>query len=179
MESKRGSESRKAAAPATRDIQARKPAGAERIQRPQAERPRQSATERKPQTAQRQAQMPKQAGRSQAAGRELTQQQRDIQRRSEAAKPNAFEGSRNARATQVSSQRGAVSQQRSANAGNIRAQGARRPTGGGGARAASQVRGRALRRRQAFRWWKSARWRRRWECTRGVAMGGGGGGRRR
>ena len=72
--------------------------------------------------------------RSQAAGRERTQQQRDIQRRSEAAKPNAFEGSRNARATQMSSQRGAVSQQRSANAGNIRAQGASRPSGGGGLR---------------------------------------------
>ena len=124
MESRRGSESRKPAAPATRDIQARKPAGGERIQRPQAEKPRQAAVERKPQIAQRQADRPKQAQRSQAlAGRERTQQQRDIQRRSEAAKPNAFEGSRNARATQMSSQRGAVSQQRSANAGNIRRSG--------------------------------------------------------
>ena len=134
MESRRGSESRKPAAPSSRDIQARKAAGGERVQRPQAEKPRQAAAERKPQTAQRQAQMPKQAGRSQAAGRERTQQQRDIQRRSEAAKPNAFEGSRNARATQMSSQRGAVSQQRSANAGNARAQGASRPSGGGGLR---------------------------------------------
>jgi hypothetical protein len=135
MESRRGSESRKPAAPAARDIQARKPAGGERIQRPQTEKPRPTAMERKPQIAQRQADRPRQAQRSQApAGRERTQQQRDIQRRSEAAKPNAFEGSRNARATQMSSQRGAVSQQRSAKAGNIRAQGASRPSGGGGLR---------------------------------------------
>ena len=135
MESRRGSESRKPAAPASRDIQARKAAGGERVQRPQAEKPRQAAAERKPQIAQRQAERPRQAQRSQApAGRERTQQQRDIQRRSEAAKPNAFEGSRNARATQMSSQRGAVSQQRSANAGNVRAQGASRPSGGGGLR---------------------------------------------
>ena len=96
--------------------------------------PGQPAVEKKPQIAQRQAQMPKQAERSQAlAGRERTQQQMETQRRSEAAKPNAFEGSRNARATQISSQRGASSQQRSANAGNLRA------SGGGG----------------RFRWWRA------------------------
>ena len=136
IESRRGSESRKPAVPATRDIQARKPAGGERIQRQQAERPRQPMVERKPQTAQRQAQMPKQPDRSQAlAGRERTQQQRNIQHRTEAAKPNAFEGSRNARATQNASQRGAFSQQRSANAGNLRAPGGGgRPSGGGGMR---------------------------------------------
>jgi len=135
IESRRGAESRNPATPSTRDIQARKAAGGERVQRPQAEKPRQTAVERKPQIAQRQAQMPKQTERGQAfAGRERTQQQRDIQRRSETAKPNAFEGSGNARATQMSSQRGAFSQQRSANAGNSRAQGANRPSGGGGLR---------------------------------------------
>jgi hypothetical protein len=135
IESRRGSESRRPAAPATREIQNRKPGGGERVQRQQAERPRQPAVERKPQTAQRQAQMPKQTERTQAlAGRERTQQQRDIQHRSEAAKPNAFEGSRNARATQNASQRGAFSQQRSANAGNLRASGGGGRSGGGGMR---------------------------------------------
>ncbi len=128
LESKRGTESRKPVA-ATRDIQTRKPAGGERVQRTQ-----QSAVERKPQMAQRQAAMPKSAERSQAlAGRERTQQQRNIQHRTEAAKPNAFEGSRNVRATQNASQRGAFSQQRSAHAGNLRTSGGGgRPSGGGG-----------------------------------------------
>jgi hypothetical protein len=135
IESRRGSESRKPAPPATRDIQARKPAVGERVQRPQTEKPRQTAVNKKPQMAQRQAAMPKNADRSQAlAGRERTQQQRNIQHRTEAAKPNAFEGSRNARATQNSSQRGAFSQQRSANAGNLRASGGGAHSGGGGLR---------------------------------------------
>ena len=128
IESRRGSESRKPAPPATRDIQARKPAGGERAQRPQTEKPRQPMMERKPQIAQRQAAMPTQTARSQAfAGREQTQQQIATQRRSEAARPNAFEGSRNASATRNFSQRGGSSMQRSANAGNLRA------SGGGGA----------------------------------------------
>lgn len=135
IESRRGLESRKPAQPSTRDIQARKPASGERVQRPQIEKPRQPAAERKPQMAQRQAQMPKQTQRSQAlAGRERTQQQRNIQRRTEVAKPNAFEGSRNTRATQMSSQRGAFSQQRSASAGNLRSTGGGRPSGSGGLR---------------------------------------------
>ena len=132
FEGQRGSNSRKSAQPATRDIQARQPAGGERAQRPQTEKFRQPAAERKPQIAQRQAQMPKQGERSQAlAGRERTQQQRETQRRSEAARPNAFEGSRNTHATQMSSQRGAISQQRSANAGNLAATGGGRPSGSG------------------------------------------------
>ncbi len=155
IESRRGLESRKPAQPSTRDIQARKPASGERVQRPQIEKPRQPAAERKPQMAQRQAQMPKQTQRSQTlAGRERTQQQRDIQRRTEVAKPNAFEGSRNTRATQMSSQRGAFSQQRSASAGNLRSTGGGRPSGSGGLRGGG---GR----------------------TGGGGMRGGGGGRRR
>ncbi len=133
FESQRGSNSRKPAPPATREIQARKPAGGERAQRPQTERPRPNAMEKKPQIAQRQAQIPKQAGRSQAvAGRERNQQQIATQRRSEAARPNAFEGSRNASATQNFSQRGGSSMQRSANAGNMRASGGGGRSGGGG-----------------------------------------------
>jgi hypothetical protein len=133
IEGRRGAESRKPAVPSTRDIQARKPAGAERFQqRPQTERPRQPSVNKPPQMAQRQTGIPKQGERSQAlAGRERTQQQRETQRRSEAARPNAFEGSRNTRATQNSSQRGAFSQQRSANAGNRPATGGSRPSGGG------------------------------------------------
>jgi hypothetical protein len=127
FESQRGSNSRKPASPATLDIQARRLAGGEGVQRPQTERPRPTSVERKPQIAQRQAEMPKQTARSQGfAGREQTQQQMATQRRSEAARPNAFEGSRNASATQSFSQRGAFSQQRSASAGNLR------PSGGGG-----------------------------------------------
>jgi hypothetical protein len=155
IESRRGLESRKPAQPSTRDIQARKPASGERVQRPQIEKPRQPAAERKPQMSQRQTQMPKQTQRSQAlAGRERTQQQRNIQRRTEVAKPNAFEGSRNTRATQMSSQRGAFSQQRSASAGNLRSTGGGRPSGSGGLRGGG---GR----------------------TGGGGMRGGGGGRRR
>ena len=132
FEGQRGSNSRKPVQPATRDIQTRQPAGGERAQRPQTEKPRQPVAERKPQIAQRQAQIPKQGDRSQAlAGRERTQQQREIQRRSEAARPNAFEGSRNTRATKMSSQRGAISQQRSTNAPNRPATGGVRPSGGG------------------------------------------------
>ena len=173
IESRRGSESRKPAAPATRDIQARKPAGGERVQRPRTERPRQPSVEKKPQMAQRQAQMPKQVDRSQAfAGRERTQQQRATQRRSEAAKPNAFEGSRNTRATQNSSQRGAFSQQRSVGAGNPRAQGAGRPSGGGGARAQAAARpSGAGRARAGGGGGRSG--------GGGMRGGGGGGGRRR
>jgi uncharacterized membrane protein YgcG len=130
FESQRGSDSRKPASPSTRDIKARKPAGGERVQRPQTEKPRSTSLEKRPQTAQRQAERPKQTARSQSfAGRERTQQQMATQRRSEAARPNAFEGSRNASATQSFSQRGASSQQRSASAGNLRASG-----GGGGSR---------------------------------------------
>ena len=138
FESQRGSNSRKPATPATRESQARKPAGGERAQRPQTERPRPNTMEKKPQIAQRQAQIPKQTERSQAvAGRERNQQQIATQRRSEAARPNAFEGSRNAGATRSFSQRGAFSQQRSASAGNLRSSGGRaglRGGGGGGRR---------------------------------------------
>ena len=135
FEGQRGSNSRKPVQPTARDFQARQPAGGERAQRPQTEKPRQPVAERKPQIAQRQAQIPKQRDRSQAfAGRERTQQQRETQRRSEAARPNAFEGSRNTRATHMSSQRGAISQQRSANAGNLAATGGGRSLGSGGMR---------------------------------------------
>ena len=83
--------------------------------------------------AQRQAEMPNQAERSQAfAGRERAQQQMETQRRSEVARPNAFEGSRNGSATQNFSQRGASSMQRSASARNQRAQSGARPSAGGG-----------------------------------------------
>jgi len=126
FESQRGTDSRKLSSPAARDIQARKSIGAEHIQRPQMEQPRASA----PQFGQRQADFPKQTGRSQTfGGLDQSQQQRDTQRRFEGARPNAFEGTRNANAAQMSSQRGAFSQQRSANAGNIRSSG-----GGGGIR---------------------------------------------
>ncbi|MDD5322490.1 MAG: DUF3300 domain-containing protein [Methylococcales bacterium] len=133
FESQRGSDSRKPASPSTRDIQARKPAGGERVQRQQIEKPRPTLQEKRPQTAQRQAEKPKQAARSQSfAGRERTQQQMATQRRSEAARPNAFEGSRNAGATRSFSQRGASSQQRSASAGNLRSSGGGGRSGGGG-----------------------------------------------
>jgi hypothetical protein len=135
FESQRGSDSRKPAPPATREIQARKPTGGARVQRPQTEKPRPPSVEKKPQIAQRQAEMPKQAARSQAfAGRERTQQQRETQRRSEVARPNAFEGSRTAGATQNFSQRGAFSRERSANVGNLRASGGGGHSGDGGLR---------------------------------------------
>ena len=133
FESQRGSHSRKPATPATREIQARKPAGGERVQRPQTEKPRPPSMEKKPQFTQRQAERPKQTARSQSfAGRERTQQQMATQRRSEAARPSAFEGSRNASATQSFSQRGASSQQRSASAGNRRSSGGGAGLRGGG-----------------------------------------------
>ncbi|MEI6335674.1 MAG: DUF3300 domain-containing protein [Methylococcaceae bacterium] len=132
FQGQRGSDSRNYAQPATRDSQTPQPAGAERAQRQQTEKPRPPAVERKPQISQRQAQMPIQGERSQVfAGREQTQQQRETQRRSEAARPNAFEGSRNTSATQMASQRGAISQQHMANAGNRPAIGGGRPSGGG------------------------------------------------
>ena len=133
LESQRGSENRKPVSPATREAQARKPAAGERVQRPQTENSRSPSMERKPQMAQRQAEMPNQAERSQAfAGRERAQQQMETQRRSEVARPNAFEGSRNGSATQNFSQRGASSMQRSASARNQRAQSGARPSAGGG-----------------------------------------------
>jgi hypothetical protein len=132
FQGQRGSDSRNYAQPATRDSQTPQPAGAERAQRKQTEKPRPPAVERKPQISQRQAQMPIQGERSQVfAGREQTQQQRETQRRSEVARPNAFEGSRNTSATQMASQRGAISQQHMANAGNRPAIGGGRPSGGG------------------------------------------------
>ena len=141
FESQRGSNSRKPAPSATREIQARKPAGGERVQRSQTERPRPTAVEKKPQMAQRRAEMPQKAEQRQAfQGRERTQQHVNTQRRTEVAKPNAFEGSRNTRATQMSSQRGAFSQQRSANAGNMRASG-----GGGGMRGGGRSGGGGMR----------------------------------
>ncbi|MEI6069053.1 MAG: DUF3300 domain-containing protein [Methylococcaceae bacterium] len=132
FQGQRDSNSRNYAQPANRDSQARQPAGAERAQRQQTEKLMQPAAERKPQITQRQAQMPVQGERSQAlAGREQTQLQRETQRRSEAARPNAFEGSRNTSATQMASQRGAISQQHLANAGNQPAIGGGRSSGGG------------------------------------------------
>lgn len=134
FESQRGSTSRKSASsPGTRDIQARNPIGAELIQRPQIQQPRASA----PQFEQRQAGFSNQAGRNQTfGGLDRSQQQRDTQRRYEGARPSAFDGTRNANTTQMSSQRGAYSQQRSANAGNFRSSGGggMRSGGGGGGR---------------------------------------------
>ncbi len=93
---------------------------------------------KQPQIAQRRAEMPKPAERSQAfAGRERAQQQMATQRRSEAARPNAFEAPRNASTTRNYSQRGASSVQRSASAGHVRASGG----GGGGARGGGGSRG--------------------------------------
>ena len=132
FQGQRDSNSRNYAQPANRDSQARQPAGAERAQRQQTEKIMQPAAERKPQITQRQAQMPIQGERSQTlAGREQTQLQRETQRRSEAARPNAFEDSRNTSATQMASQRGAISQQHMANAINLPAIGGGRPSGGG------------------------------------------------
>ncbi|MGZ8189724.1 MAG: DUF3300 domain-containing protein [Methylococcaceae bacterium] len=131
FESQRGSNSRKPTAPATREIQARKQAGGERRQRPQTEKPRQPSMAKKPQTSERRPVMPQKTGQRQAVqSRERTQQQMNAQRRTEKAKPNAFEGSRNTRATKMSSERGAVSRGRTASAGNPRA--STRASGGGG-----------------------------------------------
>ena len=79
---------------------------------------------RQSQIAQGRAARPKPAERSQALrAANAAQQQIATQRRSEAARPNAFEAPRNASATQNFSQRGAFSRQRSASAGNPRASG--------------------------------------------------------
>ncbi len=123
LESQRGANSRRSV-PATGESQARRPTGGGA----QAERPRPSSVNRQPQTGQSRAGMSQPAERGQAfAGRQQSQQQIGAQRRSEAARPNAFEASRNAGATQSFSQRGASSFQRSASAGNLRSSG-----GGGG-----------------------------------------------
>ncbi len=127
LESQRGSNSRQSALPATRESQARKTAGGERGERTQTQKSRAQAVKTQPQIAQRRAEMPSPAERSQGvAGRERAQQQMAAQRRSEAARPNAFESPRNASTTRNYSQRGASSVQRSASAGHVRA------SGGGG-----------------------------------------------
>lgn len=123
LESQRGASSRQFAQPATRKIPSGRPTGGGA----QTERPGATMMNKQSQLGQGRAGMPQTADRSQAfAGRERAQQQIGAQRRSEAARPNAFESSRNTRATQNFSQRGASSFQRSASAGN------RRTSGGGG-----------------------------------------------
>ncbi len=67
-----------------------------------------------------------------AARAEPRRRQADRQRRPETARPNAFEGSRNARRTQSASQRGAASRQRVASAGRTRNTGTGGHRGGGG-----------------------------------------------
>ena len=117
MESRRGAESRRQTVPATREPRA----GGERLQRAQVERPRQPTVESRPKISERRAEQ-----RQALEGRERAQQLQ-TQRRSEFARPNAFEGERDARATQNFSQRGAASRERMASAGN-------RPDFGGGGR---------------------------------------------
>lgn len=125
IESRRGAESRRQTPPAARELQARQTAGGERIQSPQVNRPRQTPVESRPWGAERRTELPQQAERRQAFGGRDPMQQ--MQRRSEFARPNAFDGARDARATQNFSQRGALSRERSAGTVN-------RPGLGGGAR---------------------------------------------
>jgi hypothetical protein len=133
MESRRGAESRRQTAPAAREPRAREAAGGQRLQRRQAEQPRQVPVESRPKMAERRAepsQRPQQ--RPSFAGRERAPQMQ-TQRRSESARPNAFEGGRDARATQNFSQRGAASRQQMSAARPQRDFGGGR-AGGGGAR---------------------------------------------
>ncbi|MGZ4999218.1 MAG: DUF3300 domain-containing protein [Methylomonas sp.] len=121
LDSQRGANSRRTSLPVTRESPAR--GGA------QTERPRTQALNNQPQLGQGRAAMSQSADRSQVfAGREQAQQQIATQRRSETARPNAFESSRNPRATQSFSQRGASSFQRSSVGGG----GFSRSGGGGG-----------------------------------------------
>ncbi len=97
------------------------------------------ATSRKSvQAGTRDAQPRKPADRGQAyAQRERAQQQMAAQRRTEFARPNAFESPRNAAATQSFSQRGANSRGRATSAGNLPSRsggGSAGRAGGGGRR---------------------------------------------
>lgn len=132
MESRRGAESRRQAAPATRELRAGGSAGGERVRRPQAEQPRQLPVESRQKIAERRAEPSRRAQQRQAfEGRERAQQM-EMQRRSEFARPNAFEGGRDARATQNFSQRGAASRERMAAARLQREPGGSGRFGGGG-----------------------------------------------
>ncbi len=119
IESRRGSESRKIAKAESRGIRHREP-----------------AAQRRPEGAagQRLNREQKRTERARQLGGRERQQQIDRQRRAESARPNAFEGSRNARRTQSFSQRGATSRQRVASAGHPRKVGGEGHRGGGGRR---------------------------------------------
>lgn len=147
IESRRGAESRKPAPPAARETrpreqglpQRREPAGGPGIDSRRVEKARQPQTQDRTQFAERRAETPRRPERAQSfdGGRERAQRI-DTQRRSEAARPNAFEGVGNAGRTQNFSQRGAASRQ-SAAAGGRRGGGAgfggaQRGGGGGGRR---------------------------------------------
>ncbi|QSA97834.1 DUF3300 domain-containing protein [Methylococcus sp. EFPC2] len=121
-ESRRGAESRGTAAP-----RAQAATGRERFPRPQSAQPRQIPAESRSGNAERRAGLTQQAERRQGYGGGTAMQQRELQRRSESARPSAFDGARDARATRDFSQRGAFSRQPSAGAGN-------RPGFGGGGR---------------------------------------------
>ena len=143
IESRRGAESRKPASPAARETrpreqgprQRREPAGGPGIDSQRPERTRQSQMQNRTQLAERRAEMPRRTERAQDFGGARDRAQRiDAQRRSEAARPNAFEGVGNAGRTQSFSQRGAASRQTMAAAGRQDFGGGRRGGGGGGRR---------------------------------------------
>jgi hypothetical protein len=156
-ESRRGAESRKPAPQAAREArpreqglpQRREPAGG-RI-----ERARPTPVQERPQLGERRAETPQRTERAQdfGGGRDRAQRM-DAQRRSESARPNAFEGVGNAGRTKNFSQRGAASRETMAAAG-------RRDFGGGANRGGGANLGGAQR------------------GGGGGFQGGGGGGRRR
>jgi hypothetical protein len=163
IESRRGAESRKPA-PAARETRPREqgpaprraPAGGAGIDNRRTERPRQSQTQDRTQFAERR-ETPQRTERAQGfgGGRDRAQQV-NAQRRSELARPNAFESAGNAGRTQSFSQRGAASRQSMA-AGNRQGfGGGRGGSVGGGSRGGGASFGGAQR-----------------------GGGGGGGGRRR
>jgi hypothetical protein len=165
IESRRGAESRKQAPSAARETrpreqglaQRREPAGGAGI-----ERARQPQTRDRTQFAERRAGTPQRTERAQpvGGGRDRTQQI-NAQRRSESARPNAFESAGNAGRTQSFSQRGAASRQSMAASGQSFGGGRGGNVGGGGSRGGGASFGGAQR------------------GGGGGARGGGGGGRRR
>lgn len=137
LQSQRGAASRKLTAPRTLENQAHKPlAGSAQTKRQAAPVLNQSF---RPGQAQSQPARTARRGESFAGVERGWQQQGMAQRRTETARPNAFEAPHNASATQSFSQRGSFSMQRSTSAGNFRTSGNRgsggfRSGGGGGGR---------------------------------------------
>jgi hypothetical protein len=172
IESRRGAESRRQAPPAAREArsreqglqQRREPAGGPGIDSRRIEKARQPQAQDKAQVAERRTETPRRAERAKPidGGRDRAQQ-RDAQRRSESARPNAFEGVGNAGRTQSVSQRGAASRQSMAATGRQDSGGGRRGNiGGGGSRGGGGASFGGAQRGGG-----------------GVQRGGGGGGRRR